>query len=313
MRVLQSAKTNRTNNGVIEYVIRGGAHGVAVSVEAADRVYVAHGHVSARYEFVVQLKRYNGVAWEPLGISGTDTGLTGGGLNLFPKLALTPAGLPVVSYWNNFVHYVRAWTGSSWVLVGGAAVNADGFATEHSDLVVDAEGRAHLSWQKLWYNQANGLWVRRFDGIGWRGYGQSDVGYGLHRADTGATISQDHVVWTQPHGGMGVALVQYQASDAEAVLVRGYDPDVEAWAPVGDSDRGTGINEEGQSVRSIAAVGGSGSAIVAYGAAVRSGGTYVPVVRQHLSDWDGDGLSDRYEQSHGLLLEYAGYGWRWAR
>ena len=120
----------------------------------------------------IYVQRFNGTNWINVG-----TGVLSGSSALFsdaynPSLALDSSGNPVVSWyeWDGTSDniYVKRWTGTSWVQVGGILdANTNQYAYNPS-LALDASGNPVVSWQE---DDGTGtswdIYVKRWNGSSW--------------------------------------------------------------------------------------------------------------------------------------------------
>ena len=188
----------------------------------------------------VYVKKWNGSAWTELGGSATGGGVSAGtNSSDYAVLASDSAGNPVVA-WNyystNAEIYLRAWSGSAWVEIGGSATGGGASSTSGSsrypDLVVDASDRPVLVWQEFLTTNEE-VYLKRWNGSAWVALGGSATSGGISASaghSTGASIALDAlgnpiVAWDDRTAGNrevhlrrwdGAAWAEFLASSATA-------------------------------------------------------------------------------------------------
>lgn len=219
-----------------------------VVLDSAGNPYVAWDeNVASNWE--IYLRRWNGVAWEELGGSGSGGGVSANaGGSQGPWVELDGSGYPVVAWCDtiavgNAEIYLRRWDGSTWVELGGSAtgggISANAEKSYNPCLALDASGNPHVAWC-----QQNGIdWelhYLRWNGAAWVPNGATSLVGPLMSLDGPFYVRPTlrlgsngaaHLAWPIPQGG-GVYYVRWNGS---------------AWEELGGSGSGGGVSGAGVS------------------------------------------------------------------
>lgn len=128
--------------------------------------YIAwqHSHPGGADIYVL---KWNGSDWVEVGAgSASGGGISNTGIGLYPSLAFSPNGTPVVAWVNGTDIYVRTWNGSSWVEMGfnsasGGGINNSLYFADNPSIAVDADGTPYVAWED-YSNGFGDIYVRRF-------------------------------------------------------------------------------------------------------------------------------------------------------
>jgi len=146
----------------------------------------------------IYLIRWNGTAWEELGGSATDYGISGPGAEIAqnPSLALGPSGNPVVAWQDENIGgpeeiYLRRWNGTEWEELDGSGSSGGlsktaGFS-EFPVVAVDSSGNPVVAWMEDLGSGANEIYVRRWNGQGWVEVDGSATGGGVSNMQANST------------------------------------------------------------------------------------------------------------------------------
>jgi hypothetical protein len=182
----------------------------SVAIDNADNIYVAYEDVGPRGSEII-VRRWNGSVWEdfgdqPGGSISSDTGSPGGAARL-PDLALDPSGNPGVAWMDNrsgeFQIMFRRFNGAAWEQLGGSfptgGIPVSGLSLTHDgavrpSLAIDSAGNPAVAWINRPVNSnsfsqasfadidSSGVYVKRWNGSDWEGFGHSSVsGGGIFR------------------------------------------------------------------------------------------------------------------------------------
>ncbi|GEM_PF-1903943 len=215
----------------------------------------------------IYLRRWNGVAWEELGGSGSGGGLSNSaGRATAPDMELDASGNPWVVWEDDSLGpteiYLRYWDGAAWVELGGSAtsggVSGTPSVSSSPSIAMDALGRPWVAWQDISPGNSE-VYLRRWDGAAWVEVGGSASGGGISdtaEASTQPRLSLDRsgqplVVWVENSGGN------------QEIFARGWNGG--AWAEIGGSASMGGISRSaGASDFPSLSLDSGGRAVVAW-------------------------------------------------
>jgi len=164
----------------------------AVAVAADGTRWLAWAD-SRSGEYQVYVARHNGSAWQQLGGSAEQGGVTAlpAGANR-PALLTDATGNPIVA-WTRLGErgadiQLARWDGAGWAALGGSLDDggiSGSNAADHVQLVMTDSGPV-----AAWLDASSGqpqVYLKRFDGAAWVGLDGSDSGGGLSAAPAGVT------------------------------------------------------------------------------------------------------------------------------
>lgn len=124
----------------------------------------------ARTVYSIYVKRWTGTTWTRLG-GALDMNVAANAEK--PSLALDNAGNPVISWQEDVSNttrnvYVKRWTGTTWVRLGGALNIKSTSRASDSSLALDSSGNPVVSWSEYDVDrQVTSLHVKRWTGTRW--------------------------------------------------------------------------------------------------------------------------------------------------
>jgi hypothetical protein len=243
-------------------------------------------------------------AWLELGGSGSGGGVSGSaGASLQPSLAVDASGRPWIAWedQSTFETFLKRWTGSAWEGLGGSG-SGPGLSdapgnSQHVSLRLDSAERPVLAW-----SENLGLWVKRWDGSAWVGYGGSASGAGIGPGDScfDARLRLDAndrpvVAWMY-----AAPTLDPNPSPPYQILLKRWTGS--AWEGLGGSDNpATGLSHSGQWAENPSlALDSAGNPVVAWGHAdVQGIGLQIYVKRWNGGAWVAYGNSATAEEGIG--------------
>jgi hypothetical protein len=252
---------------------------------------VAWVQEQALLSFAVYVRRWDGTAWQEVGVGSA----SGGGVSqttgwaLYPALAALPGAQLVVAWQENSSAddeiCVRRWTGSAWAEMGAGSATGNGIShsvgrAEYPAVAAAANGRVAVAW----IDSAPGareVYLRCWDGTGWAELGgHSASGNGVSDSHGGISGQEPPALAVGPDGRITVAWADAASGNAE-IYVRCWDGS--AWLPLGEgSASGGGVSRTaGPSTRPALALSATGRPVLAWQEQVD--GTAQILVRY----WDG--------------------------
>lgn len=157
----------------------------SLAVDGQGRPVVAWQELSSGGVRQVHVRRWTGSTWEALGGAVS----VGSGGVQSPSLKVDAQNRPVVA-WSETVSggssiYVRRWSGSSWVAVGGALNVAPAGGTPSAtrpSLALEPNGNPSVAWEEADAAGVHHVHVRRWDGTTWKVLGDA-LGAGASTSD----------------------------------------------------------------------------------------------------------------------------------
>lgn len=138
----------------------------------------------------VCLRSWNGTAWVSLNGSGEGDGIHASGFAYAPQVAMDGDDRPVVAWEQSTgsierVAYLKRWTGSAWVELGGSATAngvTQGGNGNFISLALDNASRPVLAWSttpEFIGPEPCNIHLRRWNGTAWAELGGSANGFGV--------------------------------------------------------------------------------------------------------------------------------------
>ncbi len=238
----------------------------------------------------VYLRRWNGTAWEELGGSASNHGVSNNtdsfGWSFFPSVDIESNGNPVVA-WNDWRSsegtvvdsiYLRRWNGSSWVELGGSAsssgISGTSTTSQRPSLALNGNDHPVVAWKEDL--SPDEIYLRRWNGASWEELGSSGSGTGL--STTSGSSSRPALALDA--GGNPVVAWRDHNSSGYQVYLKKWDGT--AWQELGGSASGSGISgSTTNSETPVLALDGSGNPMVAWKETVSG------FSRIYLKNWNG--------------------------
>jgi hypothetical protein len=149
-------------------------------------------HPKVKQNSEIYLIRWNGRAWEELGGSASEGGISSTPTeSLGSRIALDDKGHPIV-VWAEKVGdahevYLKRWNGSSWVEVGesatGGGISRSPRGSSGAMVALDGSGRIVVGWTEDTGNEKCEAYLRRWNGKTWEELGESASAGGISRSD----------------------------------------------------------------------------------------------------------------------------------
>jgi hypothetical protein len=140
----------------------------------------------------IYVKRWTGSSWVQLGTIldvNSNQDAYASSLAVVDSSVVASSGNPVVSWVENGDIYVKRWSGTSWVQLGGS-LNVT--RAENPKLAVDLSGNPVVSWNDHTssFTSPNNLYVKKWDGFSWVQVGGSlKVDPNQHVLDTSLAVT----------------------------------------------------------------------------------------------------------------------------
>jgi hypothetical protein len=116
-------------------------------------------------ETFVYVRRWDGNAWQPLGVAIDAVALQDAGL---PSMATEQDGTPVVAFRESIGSETKIfafrWTGAAWSQIGTAFDSGAGRLASNADLAIDPSDRPVVTWAEFTTGVPNDIFAARFDG-----------------------------------------------------------------------------------------------------------------------------------------------------
>jgi Bacterial Ig-like domain len=141
----------------------------AIAVDSSGKPSVTWSEFEGT-SFNVYVKSWNGTAWTLLG--GTFMDVNGNVRAEYPGITVNANGNPTVSWTegdnggSKYV-YVKTWTGTSWVLLGGTFLNVNGGNAETSAVALDSSGKPSVVWTEFVTGIAAYVHLKSWNGSAW--------------------------------------------------------------------------------------------------------------------------------------------------
>jgi serine/threonine protein kinase len=261
----------------------------SLAIDRAGNPWVAWDDERSRI-YNILLRRWDGDAWQELGGSGADRGLTRSAMNAMQAcLALDAEGNPHVSWQqhtgeNLFSVFFRKWNGKEWIELGGSATGwgVSGVAQKCANptMALDPSGRPVIAWMMLTgphYEVACARW----NGQKWEGFGSVVVG-GLSR---GPGWLDDRCALAIDRAGRPFLAWPDHSTGAMTVYLKKWDGS--GWVELGGSATGEGVSRAtGGGMAISLALDGKGNPVLTWWNSMSGNGEV------YLRLWDGSSWRD---------------------
>jgi uncharacterized delta-60 repeat protein len=292
----------------------GGSEHPSLAIAPDGKAYVVwQERNSTETVFSIYAKRWNGSAWEEVGVgSASGTGIsTGLESSWVPDIAISSSGVPYVAWHStdsgNSEIYIRKWNGSSWVEVGagsasGGGISNNGSSSRFASVAISPDGTPYVAYMDD-NDGGDEIYVKRWNGTNW-----VEVGSG---SASGGGISQNNgeswfpAMTISPSGTPYITWQDDSNGDTE-IYVRKWN--VSSWVEVGaGSASGGGIsNNSGASDHPSIATAPDGNPFITW-EDHSSGNADIYVRRWNGSSWVEVGVNSA---SAGGISNNAGNSYR---
>lgn len=275
-----------------------------LAIDHQGRPVVAWVETSTNAE--IYLARWDGAGWAALGGSTSGGGISNSpGDSFRPVVAIDGAGNPVVAWADvninsgNSEIYIRRWSGSSWVEMGGGSASGGGVSATpggsfRPSLAINAAGAAAVAWEDNSEDEYFDIYVKGYDPAtkSWEPVGSGSAGGGGISNNAGPSLWPSLTIGEDGHPAVAW---QDENTGRPQVYFRRFD--------------GTAWSEAGPKSAQAGGVSGATSGVQAQQPSLAaSGGRWVVVWSHVLGDEEARIYGRAYEPCFPLALSHSGQG-----
>lgn len=246
---------------------------ISLAIDKNGNPVVAWEDKSSTPKREIYLKRWNGSAWEELGGSASNGGISNNnGSDSRPSIAINDSNYPVVA-WDNYPAdsyeyssiYIKEWNGSAWVEISSGSATGYGISNgldnyaSFPDLKIDDAGIINIVWQNS--SVQDKIFAKQYSGLSW-----NDIGCSFASGDGVNSTSGDAIRASLTIDGSNNPIVAWRndVSGNWEVYIRKWNGS--SWVDIcpGSASEGGISRNSGDSGGASVAINSSGNPVVAW-------------------------------------------------